>query len=143
MDIKLNRIAYRDTYIVGKLYINNQYYCDTLEDVNRDLNKDGDLLDKGEIKVMHQTAIPFGRYEVIVNISNRFKRFLPLLLNVKHFEGIRIHAGNTIEDTSGCILVGENKIKGQLINSKVYADKLTDLIHSEQKKGLKTYIEIV
>lgn len=131
-ELELKRIALKDTYTIGKLYINGQYFCDTLEDKVR---KDG-------VKVYGETAIPKGIYNVIVNMSNRFKRFLPLLLNVPMFEGIRIHAGNTKEDTHGCILLGENKKVGELINSKKYADKLTQMLLDYQKTGGKITIKI-
>jgi hypothetical protein len=134
MELKLNRIFFAETYTIGKLYIDGKYYCDTLEDVVRP---------ETAPKVQHQTAIPFGHYEVVVTMSNRFKKLLPLLLNVPKFDGIRIHSGNTDSDTSGCILVGENKIKGKLVNSLIHANKLTDMLYAEQLKGIKSYIEIV
>lgn len=118
MKLTLNRIAYRPTYTIGKLFIDGVYFCDTLEDKNRDLNNDGDLNDVGEEKVMHETRIPKGTYQVIINWSNRFKRLMPLLVNVPGFEGIRIHNGITAAHTSGCILVGKNDIVGKLSHSK-------------------------
>lgn len=142
MELILNRIFFCDKYVIGKLFIDGKYFCDTIEDTNRDLNKDGDLTDAGECKVMHQTAIPFSRYEVIVNHSNRFNRLLPLLLNVKHFDGIRIHNGMNENSSSGCIIVGENKIKGKVINSTYYMNKLTDILLDAQKKGIKNNITI-
>lgn len=96
--IKLKRTDYKETYTVGRLYINNNYFCDTLEDRCRDLSK--------EKKIYSQTAIPKGVYKLVISYSPRFKRLLPLLLDVPFFEGIRIHAGNSSKDTSGCILVG-------------------------------------
>lgn len=119
MKLDLHRIAFKDTYTIGKLFRDGIFECDTLEDKNRDLNKDGDLTDTGEVKVYGKTCIPFGIYKVILNYSNRFKRIMPLLLDVPNFEGIRIHSGNTEANTSGCILVGQNKVVGQLINSRV------------------------
>jgi len=143
MELKLNRIAQRDTYTIGKFYIDDRYYCDALEDMVRDTNKDGDLNDPGEAKVMHETAIPYGRYEVIVNHSPKFKRFLPRLLNVPHFDGILIHSGNQASDSSGCIILGENKVKGKVANSTPYVINLVDKLLSEQKKNIKSYITIV
>lgn len=99
--IKLKRTDYRDTHTVGRLYINNDYFCDTLEDRYRDLSK--------EKKIYSKTAIPKGVYKLVISYSPRFKRLLPLLLDVPFFEGIRIHAGNSSKDTSGCILVGSVK----------------------------------
>lgn len=116
----LDRIFKGPDYTIGKLYIDGEYFCDTLEDTVRDK------------KIPNKTAIPAGTYKVIVNTSPRFKRLLPRLLDVPGFEGILIHRGNTPEDTSGCILVGENKVKGKVINSTPYEIKLVELLKDEQ-----------
>ena len=120
MKLKLERFHFAEDYTIGRLSIDGAYYCDTLEDKVRDLTK--------EKKVMHETAIPEGVYSVIVNVSPRFKRELPRLLEVPHFEGILIHRGNTAKGTSGCILVGENKAVGKVINSTPYELDLTKRI---------------
>lgn len=133
MNLILERIFFSPTYTIGKLYIDGVYFCDTIEDVNRDLNKDGDLNDSGETKIMHKTAIPFGRYQVIVNMSTRFKRLLPRLLNVNGFDGILIHNGVDENSSSGCIIVGKNTIKGKVTNGTEYMNKLTDLLNTAQK----------
>ncbi|OFX52361.1 MAG: hypothetical protein A2066_00280 [Bacteroidetes bacterium GWB2_41_8] len=122
MKITLKRIAYRPTYTIGKLYIDGKYFCDTLEDTKR------------EVKIMHETCIPAGSYQVTVNMSNRFKRLMPLLLNVPGFEGIRIHNGSTAAHTSGCILVGKNSIVGQLTESKATFENLFKLLQSTKDK---------
>ena len=119
MKILLNRRFKGAEYTIGSLYLNGTYFCDTLEDAVRDHNKDGDLNDPGEGKVYGQTAIPYGEYRVIVSRSPKFGRMLPRLLDVPHFEGILIHRGNTHHDSAGCILVGENKVKGKVINSTI------------------------
>lgn len=142
MDLKLNRIYFHKNYTIGKLYVNGQYFSDTLEDTNRDFNRDGDLLDEGESKVYAETAIPFGTYKVEVTMSPRFKRYLPILIDVKHFSGIRIHSGNSAGSSSGCILVGLNKVKGGLVDSRIYENKLVKLLLEAQKKGDNITIEI-
>lgn len=134
MNIKLTRLHPKDKYTIGKLYIDGAYFCDTLEDKVRDLTK--------EKKVPGETAIPAGTYEVIVNVSPRFARKLPILLYVPYFSGIRIHRGNTDNDTSGCILVGENKQKGKVINSTGYETRLTELIEQAMKKNETVTITI-
>ena len=116
MNLELKRVAYKDTYTIGKLNVDGVYLCDTLEDPPR------------EIKIPNETCIPLGTYKVIINMSNRFDKLMPLLLDVPDFTGVRIHSGNTASDTSGCILVGENKVKGSLINSRVTFDKLMSVI---------------
>lgn len=114
--MNLKRIYKGTEYTIGRLYIDGKYFCDTLEDPVR------------KVKIKGKTAIPAGTYEVIVNRSPRFKRLLPRLLNVPNFEGVLIHRGNTAEDTAGCILVGENKIKGKVINSTPYELELTRIL---------------
>jgi len=142
IELELNRIYFSPTYTIGKLFVEGKLWCDTIEDVNRDLNKDGDLKDIGETKVMHKTAIPFGRYEVVVNMSTKFKRMLPRLLNVPHFDGILIHNGVDETSSSGCIIVGENKEKGKVLNSRFWMNKLTDYLLEKQQKSNKIYITI-
>src|SRR5262245_59056606 len=98
MEMVLQRDDPTTERTIGHLFIDGQYQCFTLEDEIRD-----------GPKVMHETAIPVGRYRVVITRSQRFERMLPLLLDVPNFEGIRIHAGNTDKDTSGCILVGMSR----------------------------------
>jgi hypothetical protein len=124
MELKLVRVFKSPMYTIGRLHVDGVFECDTLEDTVRDLNKDGDLNDAGESKVFGETAIPYGTYKVIINYSNRFKRDLPRLLNVKEFDGVLIHPGNTAVDTHGCILVGINNAKGRVNNSRITFDKL-------------------
>ncbi len=127
MKLVVKRVVFKEKYTIGKLLIDDIYFCDTLEDKYRDLKK--------ELKVYGETAIPFGKYKMIINHSNRFNMDLPLIINVPDFEGIRIHGGNTDTDTHGCLLVGENKEVGKLINSKVTLIKLmTKLINSKLKE---------
>jgi len=112
MNLQLIRKYKKDDYTIGSLYIDGKFFCNTLEDAVR------------EIKIQDKTAIPEGHYQVILNFSNRFQRLMPLILDVPDFEGIRIHSGSTQFDTSGCILVGRNTIRGQLTDSKLTFDLL-------------------
>ena len=128
MKLTLKRIALRPTYTIGKLYIDGKYFCDTCEDCVRDTNKNG-WFDE-EKKVYGETAIPYGTYKVILSMSNRFKRVLPLLLDVPEFSGIRIHSGNTADDSLGCILVGENKQVGKVLNSRKTEKKLMKVLQA-------------
>lgn len=140
MKLKLNRIALRKTYTIGKLYIDGKYFCDTLEDTVRDTNKSGKF-DNGEKKVKGKTAIPYGTYEIKWTYSPRFKKYTPQLMNVPQFEGIRIHAGNSSTDTEGCLLLGENKKVGMVLNSRATINKFYQLIKEACSKG-KVTIEI-
>ena len=106
MELKLKRDLKNNIFTLGKLFIDGVLFCYTVEDKDRDINNDGDLDDAGEAKVYGETAIPKGTYKVILSVSNRFKKLMPEVLNVKGFEGIRIHAGNSAIDSHGCIIVG-------------------------------------
>lgn len=130
-------------YTIGKLYWQNGskevYICDILEDTVR--NKLVSNLNNF-VKVFGKTAIPYGTYEIVRSYSNRFKKNLPLLLNVPHFEGVRIHAGNTADDTEGCLLPGFNRVKGKVVDSRKAFKDLDDRIVKWLKTG-KVYIQIV
>ena len=128
MKLTLRRIAKKDTYTVGKLYIDGVYFCDTIEDKDRGLYQKQDIQELRKIKVPSKTAIPTGIYKVSLSIvSPKFsakkiyqeicKGKVPRLLNVPGYEGVLIHIGNTAEDSAGCILVGQNKVVGKVINS--------------------------
>ena len=133
MKILVKRIAKKDTYTIGKMYIDGKYFCDTLEDKDRGLSQSTPLSIIKSKKVPGQTAIPTGTYKVIVNISPKFGRILPRLLDVPGFDGILIHRGNTDKDSSGCLLVGENKVVGKVINSTGYESKLVNLLQSTRE----------
>lgn len=105
MKINLKRIYKGLNYTIGKLFIDGEYFCDTLEDADRGLNDNMDLDRILELKKPTITAIPVGTYKILITYSPRFHQNMPLLMNVKGFDGIRIHSGNTHKDTSGCILV--------------------------------------
>jgi hypothetical protein len=134
MKITLKRIAKKDTYTIGKLYIDDIYFCDALEDKDRCLNGDMSEEEIIKIKVKGETAIPTGIYNISITYSHKFKRDMPLIENVKGFAGIRIHAGNTDKDSEGCILVGENKVIGKVINSRNTYNKLFNRLVREKNK---------
>ena len=140
MKLTLKRIALKPTYTIGKLYIDDNYFCDTLEDTVRDLNKDGKF-DNGEKKIKGKTAIPYGTYEIKWTYSPRFKKYTPQLMNVPSFEGIRIHNGNSSDHTEGCLLLGQNKKVGMVLNSKATIAKFYPIIKDACAKE-KVTIEI-
>ena len=125
MKIKDDRIYKGESYTIGNMYLNGEYFCDTLEDAIR------------PVKIPNETAIPAGIYKVEVTYSPRFKRNLPLLVDVPNYTGIRIHNGSNKDHTSGCILVGFNTSKGILSDSRKISDQLT-----EKLKSLSEPIEI-
>ena len=128
MKLEVKRIAKQSTYTIGKLFIDGEYFCDTLEDVCRGLTQEMTEAQIAQIKVKGQTAIPSGTYKVDITFSQKFKKYLPILENVKGFEGIRIHSGNDSDDTEGCLLVGKNKAKGQVLESRDTFNKLMNKI---------------
>jgi hypothetical protein len=135
MELILKRRFLGEGYTIGSLSIDDGYFCDTLEDKDRGLTQSMTLDEIRRIKIPHQTAIPTGVYKVIVNLSPAKKRMLPRLLDVPGFSGILIHRGNTKRDSSGCILVGENKVKGQVINSTTYEKRLVEILTQAQERG--------
>ncbi|MDR2651175.1 MAG: DUF5675 family protein, partial [Prevotellaceae bacterium] len=110
-------------------------FCDTLEDTDRGLTQAMPLEEIKQKKIPHETAIPTGVYKVIANLSPAKKRILPRLLDVPGFSGILIHRGNTKNDSSGCILTGENRVKGKVINSTLYEQRLVAIITEAQQRG--------
>jgi hypothetical protein len=128
MNLKLKREDFTEDSTIGKLYINDVFHCFTLEDKVRDT------------KIQNITAIPAGKYEVIISYSNRFKQMMPLLLNVPNFQGVRIHWGNYSKDTEGCILVGNAKKVNFIGNSVAQYKKLFSILKSCKEK---IYLEII
>ena len=128
MQIVVTRKDFTENSTIGEMAINGQFFCYTLEDAVRDLGPDGSG------KVPGKTAIPEGIYEVICNKSDRFKKYMPLLLDVPFFQGIRIHSGNTDADTEGCILVGNFRSKDLNTDSRTAFNKLMKMITAVEKK---------
>ena len=131
MDLTLTRTTRRRGYTEGVLTDENgKRLADTLEPQWR-------ALDKGEKKVAGKTAIPEGTYDVVVTKSPRFDTYLPLLVGVAGFEGIRMHAGNNAEyDSEGCILLGERNGPGMIINSRVTVRRVTEMLMKERKNHI-------
>ena len=133
MRIELVRIAFKDTYTIGKLYVDDTYFCDVLEDVDRGLDSsmsESEILEK---KVKGQTAIPTGHYVINITYSPKYKRMMPLLLDVKGFSGIRIHSGNTAKDTEGCLIVGKNKKVGMVLESRDTYQRLFKMMQGQEE----------
>lgn len=141
MELTLHRRYNGPTYTVGSLLVDGLYFCDTLEDKNRGLSSTMSLEEIKKIKIKSETAIPYGTYKITLSVKSpkysnlsKYKYvaftngYIPRLIDVPGFEGILIHAGNQDKDTDGCILVGENKVKGQVINSQATWVKLYKLM---------------
>lgn len=154
MLLRLERKYLKEEYTIGLLYVDGKYFCDTLEDKVRDFNKDGDLLDAGETKVYGKTAIPYGKYRITLDVkSPSFSQkpyykvfcngYLPRILDVPHFEGVLIHRGGTAEHTNGCVLVGQNKVRGGLTRSQQTFERLYRMMQDSDTAGDEIWIEIV
>lgn len=154
MELIVDRKWKKQNYTISNLTIDGKWFCNVLEDADRGLDDSMSLSKIKELKKPSITAIPKGTYEITLDvISPRFctKTFykqvcdgkLPRLLNVKGFEGILIHAGNTDKDTDGCLLVGQNKVKGQVINSQATFKELYKLLKDKHDKGEKITIKIL
>ena len=126
MKIEIKRLHKTANSTIGELSIDGVWECYTLEDIER------------PVKIKAETAIAKGTYKVIINQSNRFKRLMPLLLNVPNFEGVRIHAGNTNHDTEGCILVGRTRSKDFIGQSR----KAYDTLFSKMQKAKEITLTI-
>jgi hypothetical protein len=173
MELVLTRIAKRKTYTIGRLAIKKThpqplsesegsgqtqvselstplphqregtgeslYFCDTLEPTWRDYAHGGR-------KIKGCSAIPEGRYAVVISYSPKFEQWLPILLGGpefnKQWQGIRIHAGNTAADTEGCILVGKNKLVGQVVDSRIWLHRLKNKIVEAKNRGEAVWITI-
>lgn len=161
MNLVLHRKYLKKDYTIGNLYLkdeygNHKFICNILEDKVRDLNKNGKF-DNGEVKVPNETAIPYGEYRIAMDIvSPRFSNAakypkyakyggkLPRLIGIDSFSGVLIHAGNTPSDSSGCLLVGENKAVGKVLNStKCFYDLMDNYLLPAHKRGEEIWISIV
>lgn len=133
MELTLQRITKDKNYTLGELSVDGEKFCHTLEPTWR----------KPEArKIPGKTAIPEGRYPIVITLSPKFKQWLPLLLHVPGFTGIRIHAGNTAKDTKGCILVGENTGKGVLSDSRLWVERLKRRIVDAKERGEGVWITV-
>lgn len=142
MRITLKRKFLGDKYTVGDLSIDGKFFCNTIEDTVRELPATCPYTPKGQSckckeKVYAQTAIPAGTYKVTLEYSPRFKRKLPLLHNVPHFIGILIHSGNDESASAGCLIVGNNTVKGKVTESRATSDKLNAILSKETQITIK------
>lgn len=162
MELVLTRIAKRKTYTIGKLYIvekvddeylagsKETYFCDTLEppvlEMKTTVPKEAVLRSPAKAQSLKPFAIPEGRYAVVITWSPKFKMWLPVLLGGpdfnRLFKGIRIHMGNTVADTAGCILVGRNQIVGRVLESRKWLYELKQKIVEAKGRGEPVWLTI-
>ena len=152
LNITVDRRFPRDGYTIGNMYLDGKYFCDTCEDTDRGLKQTDSLATIKSKKVMHETAIPKGRYRVTLKVQspkysqrsqyNFCKGYLPRLLEVPGYDGVLIHIGNSKKDTSGCILVGKNKMKGMVLNSTETFKALYARLKEADAKGKEIWITV-
>ncbi len=144
MKLRLYRKVQKITYTIGRLYFADTH-CDSLEPPVRkllDINGDGDFNDEGEGKVYGNTAIPAGCYRIIMIYSPTFNRLMPYLQDVPGFTGVMIHPLNDVSQTKACIGVGENSIRGKLVNSRAWSDVINAKLIEAEKREEENWIEI-
>ena len=121
-------------------------FCDTLEppvlEMKTSVGMEAVMRSPEKARALKPFAIPEGRYAVVITWSPKMKQWLPLLLGVPMFSGIRIHAGNTAKDTAGCILVGENLKKGMVLNSRLWVNRLKEKIVEAKNRGEGVWIDV-
>lgn len=152
LNLKLDRRYKCNGYTIGHLYVDGRYFCDTLEDADRGLTDTMSLAAIKLRKIFGKTAIPTGTYRVKLTYSAKFankpwaKKYgglVPEILNVKGFSGARIHPGNDQYDTDGCPLVGENKVKGKVINSvEKYCELMNEYLIPAHRRNDEIWITI-
>lgn len=153
LELLLDRKYKNETYTIGNLYVDGEWFCNTLEDKDRGLSQTMSLEEIKKAKVYGETAIPAGRYEVRMDIvspkyngvkwyKDNFGGRMPRLENVKGFSGILIHSGNTALDSNGCILVGLNKAKGKVLDSRATFQKLWKILEQARKAGKTIYLTV-
>lgn len=154
MKILIDRKWKKEDYTIGKLYVDNVFFSNTLEDKDRGLSSNMSLEDIKKKKKTGETAIPAGTYKVRMDISSpRFSKSnwyvkncngarMPRLKDVPGYDGVLIHCGNSAKDTEGCILVGKNDVKGMVTKSKDYFLKLYNIMYTAYKKGENIEITI-
>lgn len=153
LELLLDRKYKKETYTIGNLYVDGEWFCNTLEDKDRGLLQTMPIEEINKIKVYGETAIPSGRYVVRMDIvspkyngvkwyKDNFGGRMPRLESVKGFSGILIHSGNTALDSNGCILVGMNKAKGKVLDSRATFQKIWKILEQARKAGKTIYLTV-
>lgn len=154
MELKIERKYKKDTYVIGNMYVNGEWFCNTLEDQDRGLRQDMSIEQIKQIKVYGETAIPTGRYIIRMDIVSQkyngvkwyrdnFQGRMPRFESVKGYTGVLIHPGNSVLDTNGCVLLGLNKQKGKVLDSRTTFSKFWKKLEEARKRGETIYLTIV
>lgn len=138
MVIRIDRQWKKAEYTISRVFINGNYYgCNALEDTDRGLLQSMQLSELQRRKIKGKTAIPRGYYDVRITYSQKYKRMMPLVVDVPAFSGIRLHSGNSAKDTEGCILFGKNDKVGWISDSRYWTNKIYNEIERALNRGEK------
>lgn len=143
LHLTLIRTWKKADYTIGKLFAGGRQICNTVEDADRGLNMYMTDAEVRKVKVQNETAIPVGTYKLAVTMSPKFGRKLVEIQNVVGFSGIRIHRGNTAKDSAGCVIVGQNTIKGGVTNSTKFEELITSMVEQAIANGEEAYLTII
>lgn len=123
MYVLIDRKWKKEDYTIGNLFIDGEFFSNTLEDKDRGLRQDMSTGELSRLKVYGKTAIPTGHYKIVLTWSTKYRRIMPQIMNVKAFTGIRVHSGNQASDSLGCVLLGKNDKKGWISNSRITCEE--------------------
>ena len=140
--LMIDRAWKKADYTISRFFVNDERWCECLEDTDRGLASSMSISEVKAKKVYGKTAIPSGKYQVTLTYSPKFRKYLPLVNDVKCFSGIRFHAGNTNRDTEGCILRGKNTKVGMVTNSAYWTDRLIGAVRNAIDHGEIVTLEI-
>lgn len=153
MEMVVDRKWKKPDYVIGQMFIDGEYVCDTLEDCDRGLNQSMSEITIRRDKIYGKTAIPTGRYRIDMDtVSPRFGKVsfykevcdgkVPRIMDVKGFDGVLLHSGNDASDSSGCVLLGQNKAKGKVLNSRVAFKKVYTILKNAHDAGEEIWLTI-
>ena len=140
MKVLIDRKWKKDTYTIGRVYVDGEFFCNSMEDCDRGLRQDMSVGEISRLKVYGETAIPTGKYKVTMTMSAKYKRVMPQIMNVPGYSGVRIHSGNTAADSFGCVLLGKNTKVGWISDSRATCTKFEELL---KKAGGTCELEII
>ena len=138
MQIMLTRNWKKPDYTIGRIFINNAFFSNSMEPPDRGLRQDMPLAEIKRLKIKNKTAIPTGTYKVMMTWSSKYQKKMPEIMKVPGFDGVRIHPGNYPKDTRGCVLPGENSVKGMVVNSTKYFNQFVSML--EGAGGVATIV---
>ena len=138
MQVLLTRNWKKPDYTIGRIFVNNAFFSNSMEPTDRGLRQDMPLAEIKRLKIKNKTAIPTGTYKVMMTWSAKYQKKMPEIMKVPGFDGVRIHPGNYPKDTKGCVLPGENSVRGMVVNSTKYFNQFVSML--EGAGGVATIV---